>query len=65
MLGDPRERRRVVRQRQQIVEIDAVMRRPREMLRKAFRPVAVAQGLESREMVAIERFIAPIESPTP
>ena len=55
MLGDARQSLGRIRQRQKIVEIDAAVRRPGEMLGEALRLVARAEDLEPREMLTIER----------
>ena len=55
MLGDAGQRLRRIGQRQQVIEVDAAVRRPGEMLGEALRLIAVAKRFQSRQMVAIER----------
>ena len=55
VVGDAGKRLVVVGNRQKIVEIDAVMGRPGEMLGEQRRLVAVDHALQAREMLAVER----------
>ena len=55
VVADAGKRLGVVGNRQKVVEIDAVMGRPGEMLGEQRRLVAVDQALEPREMLAVER----------
>jgi hypothetical protein len=55
MLADAGKRLVGVRQRQKIVEIDAVMARPGEMLREARGSIALHQSLKPCEVLPVER----------
>ena len=59
MLADARQRLLRVGQRQEIVEIDAVVARPGEMLREERGLVALDQRFEPAKMRPIERARAP------
>jgi hypothetical protein len=54
MLADTRERLLGVRQRQEVVEIDAVMARPGEMLGEERGLVARDERFQAPEMLAVE-----------
>src|SRR5216683_7150592 len=58
VVADPKERRFGVGQRQEIVEIGGLMRRPGEMLGDQRRLVAIDEMLETRQMCPVERPLA-------
>ena len=65
ILADARQRLLRVGQRQEIVEIDAVVARPGEMLREERGLVALDQRFDPAKMLPIKRARAPSDSPTP
>ena len=65
MIGDARERRLGVGQRQQIVEVGRLVRRPGEMLGNQRRLVAIDERLETREMRLSSGCGPPIDMHTP